>query len=121
MSRALSVREYIAWFLILMVAAGTSAFMTLQLPGRSWPDKMAHFEGAPVIVEAPRIGAPVFYAIYVRMEHGTCKVSRVTADHKEIWLFTIGKGSVTNDTIPPGDSLRLDPQGNAGEYAVRFE
>lgn len=33
----------------------------------------------------------------------------------------MGKGFVNNGTLPPGDSLRLDPQGNKGEYWVRFE
>ena len=72
-------------------------------------------------IEAPRIGAPVYYTIYIRMDKGVCKVSRITPEHKQSELFWMGAGFVSNGTLPPGDSLRLDPQGNKGEYWVRFE
>jgi len=119
--RALSGWEYTAWLLALMVVAGASMFITERLSARDWPVNMARFEGAAVTVEAPRLGAPLYYTIYIRMEHGVCKVSRVTPDHKQAELFWMGKGFVSNSTLPPGDSLRLDPQGNKGEYWVRFE
>ena len=118
--RALSVREYSAWLLLLMVVAGASAFATVRLSAHVWPLHMAHFEGAAVTVEAPHTGAPIYYTVYLRMEHGQCKVSRVTSEHKQSELFLMGEG-FARDTLPPGDSLRLDPQGNKGEYSVRFE
>jgi len=118
--RALSVREYIAWFVALMVVAGASAFVTAWFSARGWPAHMARFEGAPVTVESPHLGAPIYYTIYIRMDHGVCKVSRITPDHKQSDLFLMGEGFVRN-TLPPGDSLHLDPQGNTGEYSVRFE
>ena len=121
MARALSVREYIAWLLALIVVAAASVLVTLTISANIWPRHMAQFEGEAVTIEAPHIGAPVHYSIYIRMEHGTCKVSRVSPDHKEMELFSMGNGFVNNDTLRPGDSLRLDPQGNQGEYSVRFE
>lgn len=121
MRRALSVWESVAWFLVLMVVAGASALVTLRLSSRAWPVNMAHFEGVPVTVEAPHLGAPIYYTIYLRMEQGVCKVSQVTPEQKPSELFWMGKGFVTNGILPPGNSLRLDPQGNKGEYWVRFE
>lgn len=67
------------------------------------------------------MGAPIYYTIYLRMEQGACQVSRVSPEHKQSELFSMGKGFVTNGKLAPGDSLRLDPQGNKGEYWVRFE
>jgi hypothetical protein len=119
--RALSAMEYTAWFLALIVIAGTTGFFSSQLSSNHWPSNMAHFEGTPVTIETPHIGAPIYYTIYLRMEHGVCKVAQVTPGHKPAELFWMGEGFVTNGTLPPGDSLRLDPQGNKGEYWVRFE
>ena len=85
------------------------------------PSDMAHFEGAPVTIEAPRIGVADLLQIYLRMDQGVCKVSRVTPEHKQSELFWMGEGLVTAATLSAGDSLRLDPQGNKGEYSVRFE
>ncbi|MGW8256294.1 MAG: hypothetical protein ACWGMZ_02290 [Thermoguttaceae bacterium] len=117
----LSTWERRAWLIGMIVVAEASAFLALRLSCHVWPHRMARFENAPVTVEAPRIGAPVFYTIYIRMDKGVCKVSRVTPEDKQSDLFSMGKGFVNNGTLPPGDSLRLDPQGNKGEYWVRFE
>jgi hypothetical protein len=119
--RALSWREYIAWLLALMVVAGASAFVTQRLSDSVWPSDMARFEGAAVTIEAPRIGAPVYVHVYLRMDQGVCKVSRVTPEHKQSELFWMGAGSWHGGQLSAGDSLRLDPQGNTGEYWVRFD
>jgi hypothetical protein len=119
--RALSAGEYLAWILALAVFAWGSGFAALRLSADSWPAPMAQFDGAPVTVEAPHLGAPIYYTIYLRMEQGVCKVARVTPEHKRLELFSMGEGYVTRGTLPPGDSLRLDPQGNQGAYWVRFE
>ncbi|MGO8751964.1 MAG: hypothetical protein ACLQNE_38975 [Thermoguttaceae bacterium] len=119
--RALSWREYIAWLLATAVVATASAFVTLWYSDCVWPSDMARFEGAAVTIEAPRIGAPVYVHVYLRMDQGVCKVSRVTPEHKQSALFWMGKGSWHGGRLSAGDSLRLDPQGNQGEYWVRFE
>ncbi len=119
--RALSIGEYIAWFLLLLAVAFASVFATVRFACHVWPVNMAHFDGTPVTIEAPHMGAPIYYTIYLRMDQGVCKVLRITPEHKQSELFWMGKGFVTNGTLPPGDSLRLDPQGNKGEYWVRFE
>ena len=119
--RALSVREYILWLLALTVVAGASALVTVWLSARVWPPHMAHFEGAAVTVESPHLGAPIYYTLCIRMEHGECRVSDMTPEHKQLELFSMGEGFVGHNILPPGDSLRLDPQGNKGEYSVRFE
>jgi hypothetical protein len=119
--RALSLWEYIAWLLALMVVAGASAFVTQRLSDRVWPSDMARFEGAPVTIEAPRTTAPAYVHVYLRMDQGVCKVSRVAPEHKQSELFWMGKGSWHGTGLSAGDSLRLDPQGNKGEYWVRFE
>jgi hypothetical protein len=118
---ALSVQELVAWFLTLIVVAAASAFLTAWLSVRPWPVNMAHFAGAPVTIEAPHLGAPIYYTLYIRMDHGECKVYERTPDHKQSDLFSMGEGFVGRNILPPGDSLRLDPQGNTGEYSVRFE
>ena len=119
--RALSLREWIAWLLVLMVVAGASAFVTQRLSDCVWPSDMVRFEGAPVTIEAPHTGAPVYVHIYLRMDQGVCRVSRVTPEHKQSELFWMGMGSWHSGQLSAGDSLRLDPQGNAGEYWVHFE
>lgn len=119
--RALSSWEYVAWLLALTVVSGASAFVTQLLSDRIWPSDMARFEGAPVTIEAPRTGSPVYAHVYLRMEEGVCKVSRVTPEHKQSELFWMGKGSWHGGQLSAGDSLRLDPQDNKGEYWVRFE
>jgi hypothetical protein len=116
----LSLWERLAWLVVLVIVAVASSFY-LVYSVHIWPSNMARFEGVPVTVEAPRLGAPVYYTIYLRMDKGVCKVSRITPEHKQSELFWMGKGFVNNGTLPPGDSLRLDPQGNKGEYWVRFE
>lgn len=120
-SRAITRWETTGWILAILLVSLAIAFATNRLSVQAWQLDMASFEGAPVTVEAPRIGAPVYYTVYIRMEKGVCKVSRVTPEHKQSELFWMGKGFVSNGTLPPGDSLRLDPQGNKGEYSVRFE
>ena len=75
-----------------MVVAGASAFVTLRLSAPVWPSDMARFEGAPVTIEAPRTGAPVYVQLYLRMDQGQCKVSRVTPEHEQSELFWMGKG-----------------------------
>jgi hypothetical protein len=100
--------------------AVTVVVATRWLPDRVWFSDMAHFEGAPVTLDAPRIGAPVYVHVYLRMDQGVCRVSRVTPEQKQSEMFWMGKGS-WHSQLPPGDSLRLDPQGNTGEYWVRFE
>ena len=119
--RALSLWEYTAWLLAQMVVAGASAFVTQRLSNCVWPSDMAHFEGAPVTIEAPRIGAPVYVNVYLRMNQGVCKVSRVTPEHKQSELFWMGEGAWHSGQLSAGDSLRLDPQGHTGEYWVCFE
>jgi len=119
-SRALSRVEIVGWTLATIIIAVTVAVATRRLPDRVWLSDMAHFEGAPVTLDAPRIGAPVHVHIYLRMDQGVCRVSRVTPEHKQSEMFWMGKGS-WHSQLPPGDSLRLDPQGNSGEYWVRFE
>ena len=119
--RLFSLGEYIAWLLALMVVAGAAAFVTQRLSDSIWPSDMARFEGAPVIIEAPRSGAPVYVHVYLRMDQGVCKVSRVTPDRKQSELFRMGTGSWHSGQLSAGDSLRLDPQGQTGEYWVRFE
>jgi hypothetical protein len=119
--RALSLGEYIAWLLALIAVAGATAFVTQRLSDCVWPSDMARFEGAPVTIEAPRTGSPVYVHIYLRMDQGVCKVSRVTAEHKQAELFWMGEGSWHGGQLCAGDSLRLDPQGHTGEYWVHFE
>jgi hypothetical protein len=119
--RALSRWEYIAWLLALTVVAGASAFATQRLSDCVWPSDMARFEGAPVTIEAPRTGAPVYVHVFLRMDQGVCKVLRVTPEHKQSELFWMGKGSWHSGQLSAGDSLRLDPQGHTGEYWVQFE
>ena len=103
------------------MVAGSSAFITVRLSVHHWPVNMAHFAGAPVTIEAPHLGAPIYYTICIHMDHGECKVSDITPEHKQLELFSMGEGFVGHHILPPGDSLRLDPQGNKGEYSVRFE
>jgi hypothetical protein len=117
----LSLREDTLWYGAMILVALAGAFFAVWWSSYAWPFNMARFEGTPITVEAPRVGAPVYYTVYIRMEKGVCKVSRVTPEHKQSELFWMGKGFVSNGTLPPGDSLRLDPQGNKGEYWVRFE
>jgi hypothetical protein len=116
-----SLRERIAWILAMILIACASGFITLRLSDYVWPWEMAHFEGAPVTVEAPRAGAPVSYTMYLSMGQGQCKVSQVAPDGKETDLFWMGEGFVSHTTLTPSYSLRLDPQGNEGEYWVRFQ
>jgi hypothetical protein len=47
-------------------------------------------------------------------------VLRVTPQHEQHEIFWMGKGFATF-SLSGGDALRLDPQGNKGEYWVRFE
>jgi hypothetical protein len=119
--RVLAWREIAGWKLAFVATAFLVLLGTRWFSAYIWPSDMARFDGAPVTIEAPQIGAPVYYTIYIRMDKGVCKVSRITSEHKQSELFTMGKGFVNNGTLPPGDSLRLDPQGNEGEYWVRFE
>jgi hypothetical protein len=119
MRRALSWRELVAWALALAVVAGASAFVTQRLS--DWPSNMARFEGAAVTVEAPHTGSPVYAHVYLRMNQGVCKVSRITPDHKQSELFQMGEGSWHSGQLCAGDSLELDPQGQTGEYCVHFE
>jgi uncharacterized membrane protein len=119
-SRALSRRETVGWALATIIAVASVVVGTRRLPDRVWLSDMAHFEGTPVTLEAPRIGAPVRVHVYLRMDQGVCRVSRVTPEQKQSEMFWMGKGS-WHSQLPPGDSLRLDPQGNTGEYWVRFE
>jgi len=65
------------------VIAGTSAFVTQRLSDSVWPSDMARFDGAPVTIEAPHTGSPIHVHIYLRMDQGVCKVSRVTPEHKQ--------------------------------------
>lgn len=118
---SLSVQEWIAWLVLLAVVASASQFMATWLSARQWPANMATFAGMPVTVEAPRLGSPIYYTIHINMEHGDCKVSGVTPERKQTELFSMGKGFVRHGFLPPGDALRLDPQGNKGTYSVRFE
>ncbi len=101
--RALSLWEYIAWLLALMVVAGASAFVTQRLSDRVWPSDMARFEGAPVTIEAPRTTAPAYVHVYLRMDQGVCKVSRVAPEHKQSGLFWMGKGSWHGSGLSAGD------------------
>jgi hypothetical protein len=117
----LSPWERRAWFLALVVVAVASAFLTQRYSDSIWPSNMARFDGAPVTIEAPRIGAPIFVHVYLRMDQGVCKVSRVTPENKQSEMFWMGAGSWHGGQLSGGDSLRLDPQGNKGEYWVRFE
>ena len=119
--RVLTWREIVSWKLIIIIIALTVIFTTHRLlPDRVWLSDMAHFEGAPVTLDAPPIGAPVRVHVYLRMDQGVCKVSRVTPEHEQSEMFWMGEGS-WHSQLPPGNSLRLDPQGNTGEYWVRFE
>ena len=119
--RVLTWREIIGWKVLSVIIVLAALWGTHRLlPDRVWLSDMAHFQGAPVTLDAPRVGAPVHVHIYLRMEQGVCKVSRVTPDHKQSEMFWMGEGS-WHSQLPPGDSLRLDPQGNTGEYLVRFE
>jgi hypothetical protein len=119
--KVISIWERFAWILAMILIAIASAFITLRLSDYVWPLDMARFEGAPVTVEAPRVGAPVSYTMYLSMRQGQCKVSQVSPDGKQTDLFWMGKGFVSHSILTPGDSLRLDPQGNEGEYWVRFQ
>lgn len=119
--RVLTWREIVGWKLVFLSLAVIVVLAThWLLPDRVWFSDMARFESVPVTIEAPRIGAPVHVHIYLRMDKGVCKVSRVTPEHKQLEMFWMGKGS-WHSQLPPGDSLRLDPQGNKGEYWVCFE
>jgi hypothetical protein len=118
---ALSVREYIAWLLILGLVSGASAAATQRFSDYGWPSSMASFDGTPVTIETPRIGAPISVHIYLRMDEGVCKVLRVTPDQKQHEMFWMGAGSWHGGQLSSGDSLRLDPQGHTGKYWVRFE
>lgn len=119
--RALSVREYSAWFLALVVIAGASGFVTARFSTAAWPSGMARFEGRPVTIEAPRTSAPSYVQLYLRMDKGACKVLRITPDNRVTMSLPMSEGSARIGLFLPGDSLRLDPQGNKGEYWVRFE
>ena len=55
------------------VVAGSSAFITVRLSVHHWPVNMAHFAGAPVTIEAPHLGVPIYYTICIHMDHGECK------------------------------------------------
>lgn len=116
----LSLGERLAWIVVLVLAGVASSYYS-GWAAHIWPSDMVRFEGAPVTIEAPRVGAPVYYRLYLRMDRGQCKVSRVTPDRVESELFRMGKGFVSPGRLSPGDTLRLDPQGNPGEYWVRFE
>jgi hypothetical protein len=118
---ALGFWEFIIWILITAMIGGASAYVSHRLSANIWPMGMARFEGAPVTIEAPRLGAPIYFTIYLRMNQGQCKVSQVTPQDEEKELFKMGEGFVSKWTLSPGDSLRLDPQDNEGEYWVRFE
>jgi hypothetical protein len=120
-SRVLTRWETAGWTMALVIVAMTVVFATDRLSVRAWPSDMSHFEGVPVTLDAPRIGSPVYFTVYLRMDQGVCKVSRVTSEHKESEMFWMGKGFVSNGKLSAGESLRLDPQGNTGEYWVRFE
>ena len=119
--RALSVREYIAWLLALVVIAGASGFVTARFSTSVWPSDMASFEDPPVTIEAPRTGAPSYVQLYLRMDKGACKVLRITPENRATMSFPMSEGSARIGQFSPGDSLRLDPQGNKGQYWVRFE
>jgi hypothetical protein len=121
-SRALTRWETTGWTVALLIVAVTVAVATHRLSARIWPSDMVRFEGVPVTLDAPRgAGAPVYYHLYLRMDKGSCKVSRVTPEHKQSELFWMGKGFVSRGRLSAGDSLRLDPQGNTGEYWMHFE
>lgn len=116
----LPLGERLAWIFVLVLVGVASSYYSVWAAD-IWPSDMMEFEGAPVTIEAPRVGAPVYYRLYLRMDRGLCKVSRVASGHQESELFRMGKGSVSPGRLSPGDALRLDPQGNPGEYWVRFE
>jgi len=118
---SLSRWEYGAWLLALAVVALATVFVTDRFSDRVLPADMARFEGSPVTIAAPAIGAPVRVHIYLRMDRGVCRVSRVTPDHKQSDMFWMGQGSWHGSQLSGGDWLRLDPQGNPGAYWVRFE
>jgi hypothetical protein len=119
--QTLTRRETAGWSLALVIVAVTVVVATNRLSDRVWPSDMVRFEGTPVTIEAPRDASPVYYYLYLRMDKGSCKVLRVTPEGKQSELFWMGKGFVSPGRLSAGDSLRLDPQGNTGEYWVRFE
>ena len=119
--RSLSAREYVAWLLALVVIAGASAFVTARFSTSAWPSGMARFEGQPVTIEAPRTSAPSYIQLYLRMDEGACKVLRITPEHEVTMSVPMSDGYARIGQFLPGDSLQLDPQGNKGEYWVRFE
>ncbi len=83
---------------------------------------MASFEGRPVTIEAPRTHAPSYVQLYLRMDKGACKVLRITPEHRVTMSLLMSEGCSSRiGQFFPGDSLQLDPQGNKGEYWVRFE
>ena len=120
-SRALTRLETIAWSVAILTVAITVAVATPRLSDRIWPSDMSRFEGVPVTLDAPPgAGSPVYVHVYLRMDQGSCKVLRMTPQHEQFEFFWMGKGFATI-RLSGGDALRLDPQGNKGEYWVRFE
>jgi hypothetical protein len=118
-SRALTRRETVAWGVVLVIVALTVAIGTFRRLPWVWPSDMSRFEGVPVTLDGPP-GSPVYVHLYLRMESGSCKVLQVTPKHEQSEIFWMGKGFATIK-LSGGDALRLDPQGNKGEYWVRFE
>ena len=56
------------------------------------------------------------------MDKGACKVLRITPEHQVTMSLLVSEvNSSRIGLFLPGDSLQLDPQGNKGEYWVRFE
>jgi hypothetical protein len=78
------------------------------------------FAGSPVSIGLPEGDTKAVLAdARLRMDSGVCKVSRVSPDGRSIELFTMGQGTF-QQTLSRGETLRLDPQGHAGEYSVHL-
>jgi len=118
-AQALTRRETIGWVVVLVTVAITVVIGTYRGLPWVWPFDMSRFEGVPVTLDGPP-GSPIYVRLYLRMGSGSCKVLQVTPKHEQSEVFWMGEGFATIK-LSGGNALRLDPQGNKGEYWVRFE